>query len=241
MKAKELNDLNSRLKFTEKKCVDLKGILDKRKEELNLAHDKVSESQIRFFTVQQEFEIYRERADREIGQLQSSLRSINEQNIALIQERLDKEEEFKKSKSTLITEISNISSELKEYKLTFNGLHSNNLIDADKVEFLRKEVKDNVKSEIDDIQKLTLENINLKNELSIKKKQLFALFSKHEGMVKTFNDDLQTVKSNYHRLDHQCKAAYENFKIKEDELSKMKDELKLMTIEKITVEEELNQ
>lgn len=240
-KLSELNDAYTRLTYSDKRCAELKGILDKRNEELSLSHGKVSESQLRYFTLREEFDMYKQRAEREIGHLQSSLKCINEQNIVLIQEKNDKEEEFKKSKATLLTEISKMSSENKEFKVLLTNLQDCKSMDKTKLESLKNDLANNVKSEREETEKAKTELIQARSALTVKKNQYASLLVKHENMIKSFYEQLQIVRSDKQRLDSQNKIMHDIFKMKEQELGKTVEEMRLLSLDKQALEEELNQ
>lgn len=240
-KLSELNDSYVRLAHIEKRCTELKGILHKKNEETSMAHDKIRESQLRYFNLREEFDMFKQRAERELGHLQSSLKCINEQNIVLIQEKNDKEEEFKRSKTTLLIEISKLTTENKEFKLMLTNLQSCKTIDKNKLDIIKTDLVSSMKCEREESEKAKSELNQVKSALTAKKNQYASLLVKHENMIKSFYEQLQIVRSDKQRLDNQNKIMHETFRVKEQELCKIVEEMRLMSLDKQSLDEELSQ
>jgi chromosome segregation ATPase len=237
----DITHLKSRNSFMKNEQAEMKRHLSQKLDEIHAANDRASEAQLRYFTLQQEYDSLKENTERELNLLNNSLKAVNEQNKILMHDKLTKEEEYKKSKSTLITEIASLTTQLKEFKLTMDGIESSENIDQTKVENIRAQIKESIQTGVEELHKVTCENQQLKAELVEKKKNLFILQGKLDTIVKNSTAELLTIKSNSVRLENQYRLAYQSFKLKEEELLKTKEELKFANLEKTGLSHELSQ
>lgn len=239
-KCSELNDTVKQLKQKERQFEDLKSRYDLKANEINLVNDKANEFQLKFFNAQQQLDCTKESSEREISHLQSLLRSINEQNKLLIQEKDEKEAELSKMKTTLSTEIVTLYDKLKKYQAIVDTLSSKEASLDKSVTNLTQEAQKIVESDQQEMTKMKKEIEDLKIDLASTKKQKITIAAKHDAMVKSFISELQQLKADKQRLDVQLKVCFQTSKLFEEELHKYKETLKLANSEKQYAAEELS-
>ena len=238
-KISENTDLQNRIKFFEKRVNDLKEEISSKVEQVHQANDQTSDAQLKYFTICEQFETLQEKNERDTGLLQSQLKAVNEQNKLLIQDRLDKEAEMKQTKSLLTADIANLITEVNEYRLTMASIAEGKQIDKLLVDNVRREVRENLQTDSTEVKKLSAEVASLKLEVIDKKKIILQLQARYDSIVKGLEKEAGAVNLNYARLDNQFKIAREAFKIKDEEVTSMKIELKNSALERRSMSEEL--
>ena len=235
-----IQELLDRIKFGDKKAHEMKDELNLRMDEIQKMTDKLNDNQMKYVNLQQHYENYRDNTERESSHLGSLVKSINEQNKFLIKEKQEKEDEIKKTKDELDGEIAKLSRELKEYKMTMSGLEINKNFDQQAMSNIREEVRESIRMDSLEYEKIQAENESLKSNLNEKKKTITNLITKKKQDIEFFETQIDTINANFLRLQKEYNNAGEAFKLKETERSKMKDETHLMQITVKALEDELS-
>lgn len=241
--SQEKSDLEERVRTAERRSEELQNKLAKKLEDIQGLNERYNTAQLRYFTINQEYETLKQNTTREITMLQNSLRSLTQQNKILMKVKIELEDEIKRNKDSEHNQTNKLEKELKDYKMLTETLEETNKMlqngrfqtHSEFTSYVGK-CKENLSNN------QAKEEINVSGDISMLKHRLTESYqlcnrlrSQNEQMLKNYDREMKIIKTQYMKLDRAFKLSQQTFALKQGEFEKLKDEYKIRTIEKNSV------